>query len=74
MIHYGHFPIFAVMAHLNMAINMVFMGVYAKFIKIADQQQHISENMQMVKSCCKNKFVTQIMAISLVFWPQFDQI
>ena len=25
--HYGHFLIFAVMAHLNMAINMVFIGV-----------------------------------------------
>ena len=36
--HYGYFPLLAVTACLNMAITMVFMGVFSKYIKNADQQ------------------------------------
>ena len=36
--HYGYFPLLAIMAGLNMAINMVFMGVFSKYSKNADQQ------------------------------------
>ena len=37
--HYGHFRIFAVIAHLNIAINMVFIGVNSKCITNAVKHQ-----------------------------------
>ena len=36
--HYGHFPILAIMAGLNIAINVVFMGIFSKYSNNADQQ------------------------------------
>jgi ABC-type uncharacterized transport system permease subunit len=61
--HYGHFPKLAVMACLNIAINMVFMVFYTKNMKNA---KTTSENMQIVKSYGQNKFFTKIMSISLL--------
>ena len=36
--HYGYFSFMAIMARINMAINMAFMGVFSKYNKNADQQ------------------------------------
>jgi hypothetical protein len=36
--HYGYYPLLVITAGLNMAINMVYMGVCLKFSKNADQQ------------------------------------
>ena len=59
----------AVMAYIYvMAINMVFMGVFLKFSKNADQQR------KWFLKICQNKFVTKLVAIHLVLWPHFGQI
>ena len=34
--HYGYLPLFAIMSGLNMAKNIVFMGVFSKYSKNAD--------------------------------------
>jgi hypothetical protein len=59
--------IIAVMARLEMAINMVFIGVFSKNSKNSDQQPKRFKNMNVVKSCDRNKFIAEKMAISLVF-------
>ena len=65
----------AYMARLDMAINMVFMGVFSKIKqKWRSTLKTVPKNMQMVQSCGQNKFVTKILALSLVFWPRFDLI
>ena len=45
----------------------------AKFSTIADQQRKLfSKIYKRAKSYGQNKFITKIMAISLVFWPIFE--
>ena len=64
--HYGYFPLLAIMADLNMAMNIVFMGVFSKCRSAA---KTVSKNMRLAKSYDQNKFIAKIMAISFVFWP-----
>ena len=49
------------------------MGVFSKkHQKCKSTVKTFSKNMQMVKSDGQNKFVTKIMAITLLFLPRFD--
>jgi hypothetical protein len=52
--HYGYFPLLAIMAGLNMAINMVVMGVFSKCSKNADQQPK-----RFLKICVRQKVMTK---------------
>ena len=52
--HYGYFPLLAIMAGLNMAINMVVMGVFSKCSKNADQQPK-----RFLKICVWQKVMTK---------------
>jgi hypothetical protein len=52
--HYGYFILFYIMAGLNMAINNVFMGVFSKTNKNADQLPK-----RFLKICVWHKVMTK---------------
>ena len=61
--HYGYFPLLAIMAGLNMAMNMVFMGVFSKCSKNADQLPK-----RFLKICVWQKVMTKT-NFSAKLWP-----
>jgi hypothetical protein len=70
--HYGYFPLLAIKA-LNMAINMVFMGVFFEIQqKCSSTLKTVSNNMHLAKNYDQTKFFAQIMAISFAFGPNFS--
>jgi hypothetical protein len=61
--HYGYFPLLAIMAGLNMAMHMVFMGVFSKCSKNADQLPK-----RFLKKCAWQKVMTKKKK-SAKLWP-----
>ena len=61
--HYGYFPLLVIMAGLNMAINMVFMGVFSNYSQNADQQPK-----RFLKICVWQKGMTKT-NFSPKLWP-----
>ena len=73
--HYGYFRLLTIMAGFNMAINMVFMGVFSKCSKIADQQSK-----PFLKICVwqkvmtKTNFSPKLWPFPLYFGPIFERV
>ena len=73
--HYSYFPLLAIMADIKMAINMVFMGVFSKYSKNADQlSKRFLKICLWQKVMAKTNFSSEIWPFPLYFGLFFQCI